>query len=345
MASTVIAVFDNYSEAQAAKSDLTDMGFAEQDVRITANESSGAQLEHIHANEPDAGEGLTFGERVARFFRSLFGSDEHEEQVGRYSEAVRRGSCVLTVDLGEGGDQTDEVTEVLRRHDAIDIDEREEQWRSSGWTGYTPNAEPLSAEQMDEERQREVRSTVAGTATTKGTASSTVTDAQSVPTGSMAADTERRAPAMDDSEQVLPVVEEELKVGKREVQRGTVRVFTRTAEQPVAETVMLREQRVSVERRPVDRPATEADIGGIRDETIELTETAEEPVVSKTARVVEEVVIGKDVSERVETVNDVVRRTEVEVEGLDGDGDASGSARSETSGDSKARPERRQQTS
>jgi len=51
-----------------------------------------------------------------------------------------------------------------------------------------------------------------------------------------------------------------------------------------------------------------------QERTVEVTETAEEPVVRKQARVVEEVVVGKEQEERTETVRDTVRRTEVEVE-------------------------------
>jgi hypothetical protein len=73
---------------------------------------------------------------------------------------------------------------------------------------------------------------------------------------------------------------------------------------------------VNVERRPVDRPASDADINAFREETIEVTTSAEEAVVAKSARVVEEVVIDKDVTERTETIRDTVRRTDVDVENL-----------------------------
>jgi stress response protein YsnF len=85
----------------------------------------------------------------------------------------------------------------------------------------------------------------------------------------------------------------------------------------VEENVQLREERVHVERNPVNRPASEADFQAFKEGSIELRETAEEPVVSKQARVVEEVVVGKDVTERTQTVRDSVRRTDVEVEEVD----------------------------
>jgi uncharacterized protein (TIGR02271 family) len=112
----------------------------------------------------------------------------------------------------------------------------------------------------------------------------------------------------------IPVVEEELQVGKRQVQRGGVRLYTRITERPVEETVRLRDETVHVERRSVDRPASEADLAASKEGTIEITETDEEPVVRKQARVVEEVVVSKDVQEQTETVQDRVRRTEVDVE-------------------------------
>jgi uncharacterized protein (TIGR02271 family) len=112
----------------------------------------------------------------------------------------------------------------------------------------------------------------------------------------------------------IPVVEEELQVGKREVSRGGVRVYSHVTERPVEENVRLREEHVHVQRNAVDRPASEADFQAFKEGTVELTETAEEAVVSKQARVVEEVVVGKDVTERTETVRDNLRRKDVEVE-------------------------------
>src|SRR4029079_16437673 len=64
----------------------------------------------------------------------------------------------------------------------------------------------------------------------------------------------------------------------------------------------------------VDRPATEADLAAFQERTIEVREMSERPVVSKTAHVVEEVGVGKQVSTETQTVEDTVRRTEVEVE-------------------------------
>ncbi|SNB47173.1 YsnF/AvaK domain-containing protein [Geobacter sp. DSM 9736] len=122
------------------------------------------------------------------------------------------------------------------------------------------------------------------------------------------------AAAPREREGVIPVTEEQLQVGKRQVETGEVRVYSHVTETPVEEQVRLREERAKVERRPVDRPATEAEQAAFREQSFEVTETTEEPVVSKQARVKEEVVVGKEATERVEQVRDTVRRTEVEVE-------------------------------
>jgi uncharacterized protein (TIGR02271 family) len=118
------------------------------------------------------------------------------------------------------------------------------------------------------------------------------------------------------AEVAVPVIEEELHVGKRVVQRGGVRVFTHVSERPVEEEVRLREERVKVERHPTDRPVTSADLRSFEQESFEIPERAEEAVVQKQARIVEEVVVSKQVSEHTESVRDTLRRTDVEVESI-----------------------------
>ena len=115
---------------------------------------------------------------------------------------------------------------------------------------------------------------------------------------------------------VIPVIEEELQVGKRTVETGGVQVKTSVTERPVEETVNLREENVTVDRRPVDRAVTDSDMNAVKEGDFTVTERAEQAVVGKQARVVEEVVVGKDVTERDKTITDTVRRTEVDVDDL-----------------------------
>lgn len=123
--------------------------------------------------------------------------------------------------------------------------------------------------------------------------------------------------AAGDNRNVLEVIEEDLEIGKETVERGRMRVYSVVTEQPIEENVALREETIRVQRRPVDRTIP-ADPTLFQEKTVEVVERTEVPVVDKVARVVEEVVVGKDVTERVETVRDTVRRQDVQVEEVAG---------------------------
>ena len=112
------------------------------------------------------------------------------------------------------------------------------------------------------------------------------------------------------------VIEEKLQVGKRVEQTGGARLRSRIVERPVEASVRLREEHVSVDRKAVNRPATEADFDAFKEGNVEVTERAERAVVGKEARVVEEVTLGKKVTEHEEKIRETVRKTEVDVEQL-----------------------------
>lgn len=147
-------------------------------------------------------------------------------------------------------------------------------------------------------------------------------------TPAAAADTQRsRETALrDGGEEVIALSEEQLTVGKRLVNRGTTHIRRFVVETPVEENVTLHTERVSIDRRPALAGAR-VDNADFTDRTIEVTETDEEAVVSKTARVKEEVVVHKEATDRVETVRDTVRRQDVEI---DRDDDSTHSAGSIT---------------
>ncbi|PRY92038.1 uncharacterized protein (TIGR02271 family) [Hasllibacter halocynthiae] len=116
-------------------------------------------------------------------------------------------------------------------------------------------------------------------------------------------------------ETTIPIAEERIAVGKRVAEKGTAHVRTYVQEVPVEERVRLREERLSVERRPVDEVVTGAEADALfQDKTIDVTTQSEEAVVEKEAVVTEEVVVGKEVTEREEVVRDTVRKTEVDVD-------------------------------
>ncbi len=216
---------------------------------------------------------------IARFFHRLFGGHDDEGSYEGHYAEAVRRGDAV-VCVTAPEDQINRAVEIMNSAGAIDIDRRVENYRSTGYERHDPNAPPYSYEEAAREREQ-LRSTGDRTS--------------------------------------IPVVEEEIQVGKRAVRRGGVRVYSHVVEQPVEQTVSLREEHVRVERRPVDRPVTDADTDRLRDQSVEVTEMAEEPVVQKRARVREEIVVGKETSERTEKIQDKVRRTEVEVEPLDKD--------------------------
>ena len=123
----------------------------------------------------------------------------------------------------------------------------------------------------------------------------------------------------DNEKGTLDVIEEEVHVGKEKVDTGGVRIFTRVTETPVEKDVNLREEHVDVERHKVDRPANAADIDSMKEGDITVRETAERAVVSKEARVTEEVEVNKRVDEHTEHISETERKRDVEVEKLDRD--------------------------
>ncbi len=125
-----------------------------------------------------------------------------------------------------------------------------------------------------------------------------------------------RANSDVDESDTLNVIKEDVQIGKREVETGGVRLRSRIVERPVEEKIRLREEKVTVERNPVDRAATSSDFQNFKEGEIEVTERAEVADVSKQARVVEEVKLNKEVNERTETISETARDTEVDVENL-----------------------------
>ena len=129
----------------------------------------------------------------------------------------------------------------------------------------------------------------------------------------------RETAERENDEERIPIVEEELRIGKREVVRGRSRVRTFVAEVPVREEIELLHEEAQIERRPVGRRLSDEEVvegGLLKDRVIEIAEMREEAVVTKEAFVREELVVTKSVHRRVEMIEDTVRRTEVETERL-----------------------------
>ncbi|MCX6215545.1 YsnF/AvaK domain-containing protein [Spirosoma sp.] len=283
MAHTVVGVFDNATEAQKAVDELVDKGFSRSSIDLSAQtgDYSNSDLD----DDDDSS--------VGGFFSSLFGNDD--DNAKRHTRVATRGS-VVTVHA-QTDDEAEQAADILDDNGAVDVDERASAY-GYGNTG--------------------TQTTMGTTGTSFGTTDTTLgtTGLGTDVTGVNYGDTTTRD-LITDNDQTIKVIQENLEVGKREVERGGVRVRSRIIERPVEESLRLREERVRVQRTPVNRPATEADLNAFQEGQIEMTEHAEVPVVSKTANVVEEISVGKEVNERVETIRDTVRSTDVEVENID----------------------------
>jgi stress response protein YsnF len=309
MAQTVVGLMDTIEEAHHVVQDLIDSGFDRDDISLMSRKDEEAEGVHEEKDTTSgigsgtakgAGAGAALGGiaglvvgltglaipgvgpiiAAGPFAAILAGAGigavaggiigalteigVPEEDAHYYAEGVRRGGVLVTVATDDTS--ADRAAEIMRRHGAVDIDERAQQWRTTGWERFDEKATPYTSDQITEERDK-----------------------------------------------VIPVVEEDVKIGKRDVQKGRVKVYSYVTERPVEKKVRLHEEHAEVNRRKVDRPAEEADLRAA-DTSYEVRETAEEPVISKESRVVEEVSVSKEAKERVETVRDTERRTDVKVE-------------------------------
>jgi len=293
MTRTITAMFSVRAAADAAVSQLvSELSLGSSQVQVLAGETSSSGTATSASTSGETG-----------FWASLKDLFVPDEDRTAYAEGIRRGNYVVSAEVEEG--KLDQAMDILEHNGAVDLDAQEAEWRQSGWTG--DQAGTVSGTAVGTSPSNPELGVVAAGAVA---AAAPVTAQQGKPT---AAATMGRTGA----EEVIPIVEERIQVGKRDVERGRVRVRSYIVETPVTEQVTLREEHVEVQRRVVDRPLSDAD-DVFRERVIDATEHAEQAVVAKEARVKEELVIRKDATERTETVQDTVRRTEVEVDDTTG---------------------------
>lgn len=278
MALTVIGIFDDASEAQQAVEALVNKGFSRGSIDISAGRSTGTTS--ADSAFPD---------------RHVNTSGTRTEEVIDDAKDVSSGIGGFFSSLfGSDDDDSRRYSTVADRGSVVTVH------------AQTEDEADRAADILDDNGAVDIdeRANEYGYGSTTGVSA--------VDTG--LTDTSR--PAVTDGDQTIKVIREDLEVGKRTVETGGVRVRSRIVERPVEESVRLREERVIVQRNPVNRPATAADLNAFQEGQIELTERAEVPVVSKTANVVEEISVGKNVTEREEVIRDTVRNTEVDVENV-----------------------------
>ncbi len=277
MSKTVVGLFSSYAKAQEVKQQLVASGFQSQNITVVANDDAEV------ASDSSYGTGAN---------RSTTGSTAGGigEKIGNYFRNLT------------GGDDT------AHEHYATGV--------NSGGALVAVTVDDAAAAQtaslLTQHGAREIEGQYGAGSTASGYGA-TSTGAYAATTGTATGRTSTEALG----ETTIPIVEEELVVGKRQVDRGGVRIYSHVTERPVEANVSLHEESINVERRAVNRAATAADFAAGSGAPIELRATGEEAVVGKASRVVEEVLVGKQGSDRTDTVHDSVRKTEVEVEQLD----------------------------
>lgn len=315
MSQTVIGIFDSSSEAQNAVQQLVSSGISRSNIDISDRSTSGNTSDSYDNDRDD--------DSIGGFFRSLFGGDDHD--TNKYSSVARRG-CTVTVHA-QSTEEASRAADLLDDHGAVDVDERAQQYNTSGHSNLSGGFNTGTTSGSTSDNYGTSGSLTTGMAGAINTGTTTDRDNLDYSnrdnldmnrTGNLTNDFDRDRTDnfTRDNDRSIPIIEENIQVGKRETETGGVRVRSRIVERPVEEHLRLREEHVNVERNPVNRPASESDLNAFRDGTIELTEHAEVPVLNKEARVVEEIYLNKEVTERDEVIRDTVRKTEVDVDNL-----------------------------
>jgi uncharacterized protein (TIGR02271 family) len=221
--------------------------------------------------------------REPGLWQRMFGGGLAQHEASVYSQLLQEGGSVISVRVPES--EVAQASGILDLHRPIDVHDR------AVTTGIAPAARVE-------------------------TVAASVTAAPPLAAQQKVAVSPKLADAHED---VLRLAEEQLQVGKRMVESGQTRVRRFVTERPVSADVTLHEEHAEVLRRAVTDPQY---IGQVdwADAVIEVRESAEQALVGKTARVVEEVALRKIGSDHVETIHDKIRRQQAEIERLGPDG-------------------------
>jgi uncharacterized protein (TIGR02271 family) len=317
----IVALYDTMSEANKARDMLVHAGVSSESIQVMdkSSDTMAGGVDYESGNQGMWGA-----------IKSLFVPDE---EAHAYNHAISTGHAMVVVSPARSANR-EAIIHTLESTNPIDFDAKLEEWRQSGYdyqgAGSQATAGGTSSATVNRAASTPANYAVnqttvtdnipanAGVASTAATAGASPTSAMagqpSTPAAGASATGARASTAASDTG-TIKVLEERLRVGKREVAAGAVRVRSYVVERPVEEQVSLHEERVRVERHPVDRTVTAADAAGaFQERTIEAQARSEEAVVQKDVRVVEEIGIKKEAGDRTETVHDTVRKTEVDVE-------------------------------
>ena len=193
------AYFETRAAADAAVNDLVAAGIVRDQISVAGTGALGTT--------PTSGD-RSFWEELKDLF--LPAEDRYA-----YAEGLRRGGVVVSVRTEET--DYERVLEILDRDGAVDLDKQEASWREEGWTGYPGEG------------------AAASTAASVASPSVASQRALGAVSSSETAGSPRMATAATGTEEVIPVYEEQLRVGKRDVSHGRVRIRSYVIETPVNE--------------------------------------------------------------------------------------------------------------
>lgn len=290
----IVTAFNQVKQAEAAKEKLIVEGIAEKDIDIISGER--LRVEDKELRHPS-------------FWQRLFGDDLDDDYASEYSKALQSGGVLLTVRVPK--DRADHIEQELSTF-------------AADYSSLSNTSRPLTGgEFAGETTDRNLNAPGVSpdnlTSVTQNSSSITPPDVNGAPLTNVDeepltnVDTLGNRDDLATDRDALKLAEEQVDIGKRQVNDGTVRLRRYTVEDEVSEDVSLYDQHAEVFRRAVDEPAYLNNVDW-SDKTIEVEESHEVPVIEKTARVKEEVGLRGEETSRVETVKDSVRRQEVEVE-------------------------------
>jgi stress response protein YsnF len=284
---------------------------------MTNNENAGNRLQRLKNSNYEIADGEPD-------IRGWDVKDSAGKTIGEVEELIfdeqSRKVRYMVVDL-DNNDFDLEEREVLIPIGLAELHKNDDDVLLPGITAEQLKALPEYKDNITSGDEATIRNVLAGTAGVE-TAYSDTSDTDFYNHGHFKEDNlfKNRKKISTEGTTTVPIIEEQLQVGKRTVETGGSYIKSRIVERPVEETINLQEEHVRVERTPVDRAVDSNTLDTFQEGVVEVNEYAEVPVVAKEARVVEEVTINKDVQERVENIRDTVRKTEVEVEDIKNEG-------------------------
>lgn len=282
----VVALYDTAAHADAAVNKLKSAGYSAHDIRVIRNENDALKA---GLNEPG-------------FWHGLSGHEIEPDDVAAVGGSAVHGGVVVSVRVPES--EAKKVIALLDGIKPVDVLGPPRVYGSPGAQPVkvgvppptsAPTLRPQGVKPVDVSGARPVYAS-------PGLEPVSVTEPPLTSAASLRND-----------EELVRLAEEQLSVGKRQVEAGITRVRRFVVEKPVEACVTLHEEHAEIMRKAISDPTYIRDIDW-SDQVVEITETVEKPVVSKTVRVAEEVVIRRKGSDHVETVHDTVRRQQLDVE-------------------------------